>query len=385
MDFELSEEQRMLKSAARNLMEKDIIPVAIEQERKGPMTREEIKEQLKKLVPLGYICGPLAKEYGGQGLSWLSWGILLEELGRAWVSLGILTIMQFNWLFQLTQAGTREQKERYLGEVLSADRLVCHGLTEPNAGSNLAALQTSAIPDRDNWVLNGDKVFISGSPVAEWALILAAIREGKETGPNHRLFIVEREDSPYSVTQSTRLGLRSMPTGEISLQDCRVPHKNMLPEMGYKPTLIMLGEARSTTGAFAVGLAQAAIDATISYAKQREQFGRPIAKFQMIQGAIYDMVVNAEAARLLVYKSFDKLDRGERAYADCAIAKAFATEAAVRITTNALTVHGGYGLQDEYPIERYVRDAMTLLIPDGTPQIQRLIAAREILGTSAFV
>lgn len=155
--------------------------------------------------------------------------------------------------------------------------------------------------------------------------------------------------------------------------------------MGYKPTLIMLGEARSSIGALAVGLAQAAIDATVNYARQREQFGKPISKFQMIQGAIYDMVVDAEAARLLVYKSFDKLDRGEKAYADCAIAKAFATEAAVRVATNALTVHGAYGLQDEYPIERYVRDAMTLLIPDGTPQIQRLIAAREILGTQAFV
>ncbi len=202
MDFEFSEEQKMLKSAARNLMEKEIIPAAIEQERKGPMTREEVKAQLKKLVPLGYICGPLAREYGGQGLSWLSWGILLEELGRAWVSLGILAIMQFNWLFQITQAGTEEQKKKYLSEVLSADRLVCHGLTEPNAGSNLASLQTTAILEGDSWVINGDKVFISGSPVAEWALILASIHTGEEVKDEHRLFIVEQEVSPFSVTPS---------------------------------------------------------------------------------------------------------------------------------------------------------------------------------------
>ena len=383
MDFSLTQEQQMLKRAARELMEKEIIPAAAEQERRGPASKEEVRRILKKLVPLGFLCGPLDEEHGGQGLNWLNWGLLLEELGRGWAAMANTAIIQFNFAHQIAHLGTAEQKRKYLHPALQADAIVSHSYSEPSSGSNLARLGTTATHTKDGWILNGDKVFISLSPVADWTLALAGIKGGD--GKDSRgVFIVDRAKSPFTVAQSTRLGLRGMPSGEVSFVDCKVPLENQLPSAGYKETLIMLTASRLEIAAIAVGISQAATDMSIRYAKQREAFGRPIGSFQLIQGQIADMVAETQAARLLTYEGLDLLDKGVHVGAQASIAKFYATETAARVTTLAVTIHGGYGLQDEYPVERYARDAITELIPDGPPQLQRLIAGRQILGMSAF-
>jgi len=385
MDFDLTEEQKMLKANVRNFLEKEIVPIVDEQEKKGPLDKATAVSLIQQLIPLGYLVGFLPEEYGGSVLDYKTNGILVEELGRAWSSLtGILFIAAAFW-WLLNEAGNPEQKERLLPLASAGDYIGCLAITEPNVGSDVAGVETTAILDGDNYIINGTKTWISNGSIADAAFILATT--DKSLGPlGMSFFLVERDVSPFAARELHKLGLRSFPTSELSFDDCPVPKANLLdPGSGYERTMAFFDVSRAMVGANSTGIAQAAIDASIKYAQDRTQFGRQLGSFQMIQEMVVDMIAETEAGRLLSFRALDLLDKGEKCRLQASLAKAYATEAAVRTTSKAIQIHGAMGLSEEYPVERYFRDARTLTIPDGTTQMQKLIVGRRALGIKAFV
>jgi alkylation response protein AidB-like acyl-CoA dehydrogenase len=384
MDFDLTEEQMMLKTNARNFLEKEIAPVVDEYERKGPMTREDAVGFIKKLMPFGYYIGQLPEEYGGSNLDEKSYGLLMEELARIWASLaGVIMIAAVGGV--ALEAQSESLKKTLVPRLVAGELIGCGAITEPNAGSNAASMETTAVLDGDDWVINGTKTWISNGSIADIVMVLCVTDRSK--GPlGISQILVEKDVSPFTTRELHKLGLRAFPTSELAFVDCRVPSDNILgdPALGYKRTMVGFELARATLAAISTGIAQAAIDASINYARERMQFGKPIGSFQMIQEMIADMIAATEAMRLLTYRAFYLIDKGERCRWQSSLAKAYATELAVDVTSKAIQIHGAMGLSDEYPVERYFRDARTMTIPDGTTQIQKLVVGREVIGIRAF-
>ncbi len=386
MDFQLTEQQKMLKTNVRVFLEREIVPAAQERDSGGPLTREETIDFIKMLMPFGYYNGWLSAEYGGSGLDHKTVGVLNEELSRAWASLAG-TLLMAGGSGAILAVGELRRKE--LAERVRAGEAIGAGaISEPNVGSNSTSIETTATLDGDDWVINGTKAWISNGPICDHVLV--AVQTDKAAGrAGLRWILVENEISPYDVTRSNRLlGLHAWPNGELSFQDCRVPRGNTGLGGAARPAATRqfwtFEVPRSMLAIMATGIAQAAIDASISYARERQQFGRPIASFQMVQEMIVDMIIETEAARLLAYQSLDLLDRGEDCTWQASAAKAYATEMATRVTSKAIEVHGAVGLTEELPVERYFRDARALTIPDGTTEIQKLIVGRARIGVSAF-
>jgi len=384
MDFEFTEEQKMIKTTVRDFLEKEIGPLVDERERHGPFTREEVVGYIKKLMPFGYYIGGLPEEYGGQNLDGMTMGILSEELSRVWASLAA-TIGIASTAPRLVLAGPKEMRDRLLPRALEGDLIGCSAITEPNHGSDSGFMETTAVLDGDEWVINGTKTWISDGTVADLVGVICVT--DKDKGPLGMSHItVEKERSPFETRELHKLGWYCFPTGELSFVDCRVPRENQMGQRGtgYRTTIQAFEAARSGMGVMAAGICQAAVDASIKYAQQRVQFGRPIGSFQLVQELIADMVAETEAARLLSYRALYVLDKGERCRWQSSLAKAYACEAAVNVTSKAIQVHGAMGLSDEYPVSRYFRDARMLTIPDGTTQIQKLVVGRELIGIRAI-
>lgn len=385
---ELNEEQKLLKKNVRDFAEREIIPIADEYDRKyHPLPRDIAVDLLKKLVPFGFIGSTLPPEHGGQGLDLVSYGVLGEEMARAYLSLGMIAMMQDAALLPvLVNHGTAEQQERFIPRVMSLEKITCFCLTEPDVGSGARDIKTTAVADGDSYVINGTKTWITNGGIADLALLFASTDPSKGAR-GISAFIVDKAESPFATRELPKLGCRSCPTSEVVFEDCRVPKSNLVGNLGdaYMIALSDLVSIRVSVGMGAVGLAQAAIDAAIKYAQERKQFGRPIGKFQLVQEMIADMVMITEAARFLCYQAYHLLNKGEVCFREASMAKAFCTEMAVEVTSKAIQVHGAYGISEEYPVERYFRDARTLTFPDGASQIQKLIIGREMLGMSAFV
>lgn len=384
MDFEFTEEQKMLRTTVRDFLENEIAPLVDERERHGPFTREEVVGYIKKLMPFGYYIGSLPEEYGGTNLDGMTMGLLSEELARVWASLAA-TIGIASSAPRMVLGGPKEMRDRLLPRALEGDLIGCSAITEPNHGSDSGFMETMAVLDGDEWVINGTKTWISDGTVADLVGVICVTDKSK--GPlGMSQIIVEKERSPFETRELHKLGWYCFPTGELSFVDCRVPRENQLGQagMGYRTTIQAFESARSGMGVMAAGICQAAIDASIKYAQQRYQFGRPIGSFQLVQELIADMVAETEAARLLSYRAMQLIDKGERARWQSSLAKAYACEAAVNVTSKAIQVHGAMGLSDEYPVSRYFRDARMLTIPDGTTQIQKLVIGRELIGIKAI-
>ncbi len=383
MELELNEAQRLLKENARSFIDKEIAPLASEKDTHD-FPKELGIELLKRLNILGYISGPLPGSEGGEDLDLLSWAILLEELSRGWAGLGLSCMLQtLNTLF-ISRVGSPDIKRRFIPQLKDADKIICVCFTEPDHGSNLAGFRTTAIKKGGKYILNGTKIWISGGDIADIAIVLA-LDGRREEGGKPFLLIVEKEKSPFEARRLSKLGLHACPTAEMNFDECEVPEENVLvPAEGYKETLIQFQFYRAGLGTVSVGIAQASLDASIKYARERIQFGRPIASFQLIQNMIVEMLAETEAARFLTLKAWGKIDRGERAEVEAALGKAFATEVAVKVASRAIQIHGAYGLSSEYPVERYFRDARTMTIPDGTTEIMKLIVGRRVLGISAI-
>lgn len=387
MDFELTEEQQLLKTNARQFMEKEIIPFVDDYEREyRPLPKDLAIKMIKKLVPLGYIGGLIPQEAGGGGMDFVSYGILIEELARAWGSLSIMVVVNHANNLELYYSGNAEQKKKYLPALLSGDLIGSGLITEPNSGSSNREMSTTIVPDGDYYIVNGTKTWITNGGVSDFCILVGYTDKSKGPAGISRI-IIDGTESNFEVRELPKLGFRCCPTAEVAFNDCRVPKKNLFGEegTGYEATQLLFNFPRVLIGASSAGLAQAAVDAAIKYALDRRQFGRPIAKFQLVQQMLAEMVMKTEAVRLLSYKALQLLGEGKRCAKDCSGIKFFGSETAVWVCSKAMEIHGAYGISEEYPLERYFRDARTLLPPDGTNQIQRLIVGREVLGMPAFI
>lgn len=383
MNLELSEEQEAVRRLARAFTEREIAPYAAEWDRAESVDRSIVK----KLGDLGFLGLTVPEEYGGSGGDHLSYALVTEELGRGdsavrgivSVSLGLVAKTVAAW-------GTEEQKRDWLPRLCSGEALGCFGLTEPGTGSDAASLTTRAVREGDAYVISGSKMFITNGTWADVVLLFA--RTGG--APGHRgisAFLVPA-DAPGLTRREVhgKLGLRGQATAELALDGVRVPASAMLgPEgKGFSVAMSALAKGRMSVAAGCVGIAQAALDAAVSYAARREQFGKPIAHHQLVQELIADISVDVDAARLLTWRVADLVDRGRPFATEASTAKLFASEAAVRAAGNALQVHGGYGYIDEYPAGKLLRDARVMTLYEGTSQIQKLLIGRARTGVSAF-
>jgi butyryl-CoA dehydrogenase len=378
MDFALNEEQEMFRKTIREFAEKEIMPRAQEIDLKGEFPWDIIR----KMADLGLMGLPFPEEYGGAGGDAISYAIAVEEIARASGSVAITYSAHISlacspiYLF-----GTEEQKKKYLIPMARGEKIGAFGLTEPGAGSDAAAIKTRAVLDGDEWVINGQKIFITNGSIAD-VVVIAAVTDPAKGKRGISNFIIEKGTPGFRVgREEDKMGLRGSVTSELIFENCRVPKENLLGKEGegYKQFLITLDGGRIGIGAMAVGLGMAALEAAAKYAKERVQFGQPIAEFQAIQWMIADMATELEAARLLVLRAAWLKDQGRRFTKEAAMAKLFASEAAVRACYKAIQIHGGYGYTKDYPVERFYRDARLTTIGEGTSEIQRLVIARSIL------
>jgi alkylation response protein AidB-like acyl-CoA dehydrogenase len=382
MDFELTDEQQLIRETARAFCDAEIAPHAAEWDR-----AESIDPAIVgKLAELGFLAAALPEEHGGMGLPMTSYALVVEELGRADSNVrGIVSVS--NGLYGKTVAkwGTDAQKAELLPPLAAGEALGCYALTEPGAGSDPGSLETRAERDGDGWRISGQKIFITLGSWAANALVFA--RTG-EAGPRGiTCFVVPTDSQGFEARQiKGKLGLRAQDTAELFLDGVRVGNDAIVGELGggFKVAMSALDHGRISLGAGCVGIAQGCLDASVEYTKQRTQFGRSVASFQLVQELLADIAVETEAARLLVWRAASVADRGERHTVEASYAKYFASEVAVRAANAAVQTHGGYGYVDEYPVGKYLRDARVTTLYEGTSQIQKLLIGRALTGESAF-
>ena len=383
MDFTLSPEQELIRATAREFLEREVVPHAREWDRSETMDRAIVG----KLAEIGFLGASLPAEHGGMGLDTISYCLVMEELGRADSSVrGIVSVQ--NGLVGKTVAkwATDEQRAEWLPRLASGDALGCYALTEPGSGSDPASLTTRAERDGGDWLLTGSKIFITLGTWAELALVFA--RSGGEGARGITCFLVPTDSEGFEARPiKGKLGLRAQDTGELFLERVRVPDSARLggEGEGFKVAMSALDNGRISLAAGCVGIAQGCLDASVAYAQERTQFGKPIAGFQLVQELLADISVEADAARLLTWRAADLADRGERHTLESSVAKYYASEVSVRAANAAVQVHGGYGYVDEYPVGKYLRDARVTTLYEGTSQVQKLIIGRHLTGESAFV
>ncbi len=379
MDFELSDEHKMVQQMVRDFAQKEIVPYIKEWDVRGAMDRSVIK----KMGELGILGGPIPEQYGGSWMDYISLAIMCEELERADTAFRVILSVHIG-LNSLTilQWGTEEQKERFLVPQAKGEKLATFGLTEPNAGSDAGAIETTAVKDGDYYILNGEKMWISLADIADNFLIFASLdRSLKHKGM--ACFIVERVTPGFSTTSlHGKMGIRAGNTGTISLQDVRVHKSQLLGEEGegFKIAMSAIDGGRFTVGAGAVGLSQACIDASVKYANERYTFGQPIGKHQLVQEMIAKMVSGTEAARLLVYRAGWLKNRGIRNTRETSLAKWYACDVSMQAALDAVQIHGANGYSNEFPVERYMRNAKGAVIYEGTAQIHTMMQGEYALG-----
>jgi alkylation response protein AidB-like acyl-CoA dehydrogenase len=381
MDFDLTDEQLELRASIRRYLDKEVAPAVDGHERAGTFPYEV----LQGLREFGYLGGWMSEDLGGLGMSRVTWAMMIEQLGYCWASLRTMVNICNGPIERIARYGSAEHKERYLGPLLAGTARPFNGYTEPDVGSNVAGVRTKAVMDGDSWVLDGRKAWITGGAWAEFGIVLARTYSPTCDG-GLSLFLVDKSDSPFEVRPQETMVLRCTGTAELTFDGVRVPKGNLLGTEGQalKAALTGLGAARINVAMGAVGAAQRAFDLSVEYARTREQFGRPIGRFQLVQKHLVDMKIRIEAARALSYLAADAIDKGRPARLEGSIAKLYATEAAHEVAGMALQVHGASGYAVDYPIERIFRDTRGGTIPEGTTEMQTLIIGRELLGMSAI-
>jgi len=379
MTYNMSESQQAVREMAREFGEKYIAPIAVDMDRRPP---EFPRELFKKMAEAGFLAFPMAKQYGGLGKSKIEYATLIEEI--AWFDASSAIIMAVDNLasYPIEAFGSEEQKKKYLPKVASGELIAAFALTEPNAGSDAANQQTTAKVERDYFVINGEKIFITSGNVADLTVLICKIVEEGEKEKVSAIIVENDTPGFSSEILKWKMGLRASTTARLKLKDVRVPRSQLLGETGkgFKMVLKTLDGARTGVAAQALGIAQRAFDESVKYAKKREQFGAPIAKLQAIQWMIADMSIRLEAARLLTYKSAMMEDRGEPINLVAAQAKLYASEAANFICDRAMQIHAGYGYIGEFSeIEKLYRDQRITEIYEGTSEVQRLVISGNYL------
>jgi alkylation response protein AidB-like acyl-CoA dehydrogenase len=384
MNLDLTDEQRLIRETAAEFADREIIPRARDNDRAERFDLELVK----RIAEMGYLGAPVAEKYGGRSLDYISYGLIVEEIGRGDSSARTVVSVQTSLVAgSIEQWGTEEQKQELLPKLCSGEWLGCFGLTEPGTGSDAASVATRATRRNGGWTLSGSKMFISLGNHAKIALVFAQADPAKQ----HRgmaCFVVPTDRPGFSTQEiHGKLGLRASDTAELSLDGVEVSDDELLGEVGdgFKIAMSALDRGRYSVAAGCVGIAQGCVNESVKYSKERRQFDRPIASFQLVQELIAEMVVDADAARLLVWRAGHLKDQGRPNTLETSIAKYYATEAAVRCANAAIQVHGGYGYIDEYPVERYMRDARVTTLYEGTSQIQKLIIGRHTTGINALI
>ncbi len=380
MDLDLAPEHALLRDTIRDFMQTEVAPVVEEHERE----RRFPTDIVRRIGELGWLGIPIPEDEGGAGLDTLAYAIAIEEIGRVWGSLGLIVAAHTSLgCGPIHLVGTDEQKQRYLVPMASGHVLGAYGLTEPGAGSDAGGTRTTARLDGDSWVLDGAKRFITNAGHAGTYVITAKTGTTDKGDAEISAFIVPADTPGFSVGRlEDKLGLHASATGELRFEGARIPASNMLGPQGdgFRTFLKILDGGRISIGALAVGLAQAALDASIPYAQSREQFGRPIGTFQGVAFMVADMATEIDAARSLIWRAAWLKDQGRDYGLVAAEGKLFASEVSARATNAAIQIHGGYGYTTDYPVERFMRDAKLTEIGEGTSQVQRLVIARKVLG-----
>ncbi|MBJ8104304.1 MULTISPECIES: acyl-CoA dehydrogenase AcdA [Bacillus] len=377
MHFKLSEEHEMIRKMVRDFARNEVAPTAAERDEEERFDRALFDQ----MAELGLTGIPWPEEYGGIGSDYLAYVIAIEELSRVCASTGV-TLSAHTSLagWPIFKFGTEEQKQKFLRPMAEGKKIGAYGLTEPSSGSDAGGMRTTAKRDGDHYILNGSKIFITNGGIADIYVVFALTDpESKQRGTS--AFIVESDTPGFSVgKKESKLGIRSSPTTEIMFEDCRIPVENLLGEegQGFKVAMQTLDGGRNGIAAQAVGIAQSALDASVEYARERHQFGKPIAAQQGIGFKLADMATDVEAARLLTYQAAWLESEGLPYGKESAMSKVFAGDTAMKVTTEAVQVFGGYGYTKDYPVERYMRDAKITQIYEGTQEIQRLVISRML-------
>ena len=377
MNFDLTQEQQMIKKTMKEFADKVVAPGAIDRDR----SKEFPTEIFKQLSDMGMMGLPFDEKYGGAGADTTSFAIVTEELSRACASTGITYSAHISLGgAPLNLFGTDEQKEKYLAPICSGESFGAFGLTEPNAGSDAGGTETRAIEDGDDWVINGPKVYITNASHAKHLAITAitGMNDGKK---EISAIIVPTDAEGFTIIDNyEKMGLNSSNTTELVLENVRVPKENLLGKRGdgFKQFLVTLDGGRIGIAAMAVGIAQAAFNKALAYSKERKQFGKTLSEFQITQFKLADMAMKIELARNMVYKAAWLKDQGRPFTKEASMAKLYASEISMEVADEAIQIHGGYGYMKEYEVERYMRDAKLLEIGEGTSEVQRMVIARQI-------
>jgi len=385
MDLELAEEHKMIRKMVRQFAEKEVAPIAAEMDERAEVPFENIK----KMGELGLLGLTVSEEYGGAGMDTISYCIATEELSKACAATAIVMGVQNSLVCHgIEEFGTEDQKQRFLVPLAEGKFIGAFALTEPEAGSDAAAQKTTMVLDGNEYIVNGTKNFITSGGFAD-VVLLFGVTDKSQGYRGTTALLVEKGTPGFSVgKEENKLGIRAADTSELVFEDCRVPVANRLGEegQGFKIAMTDLDAGRISVAAQALGIAEAAYEAALEYAKAREQFGQPIAKFQGIQWMLADMATRIEASRLLIYNAALAKDRaketGARYSKEAAMAKLYASETASWVTDLAIQIHGGYGYVKDYPVERYYRDARVTRIYEGTSEVQRMVIAHQILRDS---
>jgi alkylation response protein AidB-like acyl-CoA dehydrogenase len=376
MNFELTEEQNLIRDMVRSFAETEVAPSAAERDEEERFDRALMFDRLAELGLTGIV---FPEEYGGAGADYISYAIAVEELSRVCGSTGVTLSAHLSLCANpIYMFGTEDQKKKFLVPLATGEKIGGFGLTEPSAGSDAGGTKTTATRDGNEWILNGSKIFITNAGEAETYVVLA---RSDKTAEKHRgisAYIVEKGTPGFSFgKKEKKMGIRSSPTMELVFENCRIPAENLLGQegQGFKVAMKTLDGGRIGIAAQALGIAQGALDATLAYTKEREQFNKPIASFQGVSFQLADMATQIEAARLLIYNAAYRASAGLSYSQESAMAKLYASEVAMRVTTQAVQLHGGYGYTREFPVERMMRDAKITEIYEGTSEVQRIVIA----------
>ncbi len=378
MNFQLSKEHEMARQLFREFAVTEVEPLAqeVDEEERFPA------ETVEKMHKFGFMGIPFPKEYGGQGCDNLTYVMAVEELSKVCATTGVILSAHTSLCASpIYEFGTEEQKKKYLTKLASGEWLGAFGLTEPGAGTDAAGQQTKAVLDCDNYILNVTKIFITNGSYADVYIVMAMTDKSKGTR-GISAFIVEKGFPGFSIgKKELKMGIRGSATCELIFEDCIVPKENLLGKegQGFKIAMKTLDGGRIGIASQALGIAQGAIDETVKYVKERKQFGRSISKFQNTQFQLADMQTRVDASRLLVYRAAASKDAGQPYSVDAAMAKLFAAETAMEVTTKAVQLHGGYGYTRDYPVERMMRDAKITEIYEGTSEVQRMVISANML------
>lgn len=383
MNFDFTEEQHLAVESFRRFLDAEIRPSSALY-RDTMIPKPVVHDLLVKMIPYGVGAGWLPEEDGGMGLDLITSGLLYEELSRVSPGLAGTAYINEATAISIAWVASPALKAKYVPDLLAGKSIGCEAITEPSVGSNPRDVKTRAVKDGDFYRITGEKTWISNGHVSDIAIVVCRT---EDHGPGVlSLFLVDRREHGYESRDLPKLGLNAWSTGQLYFDDVKVPAANMigLPGVGLKQTIRMFERVRCFVAIQAIGIAQAALDEAVKYAKERVQWGKPIGGHQLIQAMIAEMATELDAARMLTLRGLHLLQKGVRCDTQTSMAKFYATETALRVASKAVQIHGAYGISKEYPVEQMFRDARMMTIPDGTSEIQKLIIARNLLGIAAF-